>query len=374
MRIELDASGSVEGLGQLIQTVAADPRTQGLLILAGDDNQFTPEQVDPLLLQTTLPLFGGVFPGIIYGRNKLMRGTIVAGLPKPPKVHVIAGLSDMDTNYDDLIDERIREIDKTRTMFVFVDGLARRISALIDGLFNVFGLEFNYLGGGAGSLSLKQKPCLFTNRGLLADCAVLALSELESGIGVAHGWRAIGGPFSVTESDRNIIRSLDWRPAFDIYKDLVEKSARVKITDVNFFDIAKYHPFGISKIGTERVIRDPLRKLEDGSLVCVGEVPPQALVDVMTGDVNSLVDAAGMALNLSLDSYRGPEAAERTVLFIDCISRVLCMQNEFEQELEAVHLRDTPMIGALTIGEIANSGKDYLEFYNKTAVIGVLES
>jgi len=58
-------------------------------------------------------------------------------------------------------------------------------------------------------------------------------------------------------------------------------------------------------------------------------------------------------------------------LFIDCISRVLFLDDSFPLELQAVHERQLPLIGALTIGEIANSGKDYLDFYNKTAVVGM---
>ncbi|MFC2092297.1 FIST N-terminal domain-containing protein [Bacteroidota bacterium] len=69
----------------------------------------------------------------------------------------------------------------------FVDGFSKRISSLIDSLFNIFGLEFNYIGGGASSLDMQQNPCFFTNNGLLMDSAVLALLDIESGIGVCHG-------------------------------------------------------------------------------------------------------------------------------------------------------------------------------------------
>jgi hypothetical protein len=51
----------------------------------------------------------------------------------------------------------------------------------------------------------------------------------------------------------------------------------------------------------------------------------------------------------------------------------LFLEKNFAYELEAVHDGQMPLIGALTLGEIANNGKDYLEFYNKTSVVGVLE-
>ena len=57
--------------------------------------------------------------------------------------------------------------------------------------------------------------------------------------------------------------------------------------------------------------------------------------------------------------------------FIDCISRVLFMEDNFKKELEAVS-DGVFTFGALTIGEIASMGDAYLEFYNKTAVVAVL--
>jgi len=372
MIIKIEREGTVGGLAQVIDDLSQRTSVQGLLILACDDNGFTPDNIDPLLKRIALPFFGGVFPQIINGREQMSRGTIVAGLPRTPDVQIITGLSDPSLVFDEVLERQIPVTGEIKTMFVFVDGLASRIGALIDGLFNIFGLEFSYLGGGAGSLSMRRKPCLFTNQGLLQDCATLAMVDIRSGVGVAHGWQPISGPYSVTESDRNVIQTLDWRPAFEIYKEIVERdSGRVFATD-NFFDIAKYYPFGISKIDAESIVRDPVMKREDGALVCVGEVPPQAQVDILTADVESLVAAATKALSMGLKSYSGaPE--DRVLLFMDCISRVLCLKEDYHLELDAVCNSGLPVIGALTIGEIANSGKSYLEFYNKTAVVGVVE-
>ncbi len=257
-------------------------------------------------------------------------------------------------------------------MFVFVDGLSTRIASLITDLFGVFGLDLNYVGGGAGSLSFVQKPCLFTNEGLIQDSAVLGLMDWESGIGVNHGWQRISGPFKVTESERNVIKSLDWQPAFDVYRGVVEEASGQTFTDDNFFDISKGYPFGIARMGTEKIVRDPISLADNGGLVCVGEVPENSHVDILVGDVSSLVSAAGTALEDAKNRFAG-EPSDRMVLFIDCISRVLYLEEAFAQELSAVHEPDVPLIGALTLGEIANTGEDYLEFYNKTAVIAVLE-
>ncbi len=371
MFIQVDRTGTVAKLTEMLQEVTRHENIKGVLILAGDANNFTPAQVDQDLKNMPVPVFGGIFPEIIYGQKKLIHGTIVAGLSVEPNVQIISHLSDMSADYDELIDEKIPDLGSTKTMLIMVDGLAKRIGSLIDSLFNVFGLEVNYIGGGAGSLSFQQKPCLFTNQGLIQDSAVLALLDMNSGIGVNHGWSTVSGPFKVTEVDRNIIKTLDYRPAFEVYREVVEKASGQVFTGDNFFNIAKGYPFGINKIGSEKIVRDPITLGENGSLICVGEVPKEGYVDILSGNVSSLVTAAGKALTRGQQAFKG--TTPQTTFFIDCISRVLFLEKDFDQELKAVSTENMPLIGALTLGEIANSGKDYLEFYNKTAVIGVLE-
>ncbi len=370
MIIKSGKTGSAAELAQLLDSVSQNELVKSILILACDENGYTPETINSILKNVSIPVFGGIFPQIILEKENLGRGCIVAGLSNKAHIQVISGLSDEAIDYENILEEKMLGIN-AKTMFVLVDGLSTRISALIDSLFNVLGLECNYIGGGAGSLSFKQKPCLFTNEGLIQDSAILAAVETECGVGVGHGWTEVAGPFKVTESERNVIKTLDWRPAFQVYKEVVENHSRRKFTSHNFFDIAKSYPFGINKLGTEKIVRDPLMVRDDDSLVCVGEVPQEFYVHILTGDSNSLINAARGAMELGKKSFNGT-VDNKTILFIDCISRVLFLEENFACELEAVHNQQMPLIGALTLGEIANNGKDYLEFYNKTSVVGVL--
>ncbi|MEL6842183.1 MAG: FIST N-terminal domain-containing protein [Bacteroidota bacterium] len=373
MKINLEESGSNEALISLLQQYDQDTSVEGIMILSCDANQLDPQQIDPQLYQLCKPVFGGVFPEIIHGRQKYERGSIVVGLSQEPQVNLITDLANPEHDLADIIDYQLPDLDGIETMFVMVDGLAERIGDLIRGIFEIVGQDLNIIGGGAGSLSFEQRPCIFTNEGMKEDCAQLVLTGIKSGIGVSHGWKSISGPYRVTKANGNTIEALDWQPAFDIYRKVVEAASSQTFGEGNFFDIAKGFPFGINKLGTEKVVRDPIILNEQGELVCVGEVAEGSYVDILQGNVASLVSAAQTALERGLDEFPGvPE--QPLHFFIDCISRVLFLEEEFSQELDAVYQEGCPMIGALTLGEIANSGKEYLEFYNKTAVIGVLET
>lgn len=372
MNIKICQTGKMDSFEQNLNDLNADTNVKAIMILACDANGFTPEKVDPLLAKSRAPVFGGIFPQIIGNGKNMEKGTIMAGLLDDINTLTIPELSSDQADMDQKIVSVLQGLDcLDKTIFVFVDGLSTRISALIDGLFNNIGLMSNYIGGGAGSLSFEQKPCIFTSRGLQADSAVLAVSDVKSGIGVAHGWAQISQAMKVTESEKNRVISLNWEPAFQVYQQVIQAHSGSSFENASFFDIAKAHPLGIVKLDTEMVVRDPIL-MENDQLICVGEVPQGSFVYILQGDRDSLINGAVQARESALENFPG-NVNRSSMLFMDCISRVLFMEDDFKMELRAVDDRNLA-IGALTLGEIANTGDSYLEFYNKTAVVGILEN
>lgn len=376
MHVVHDSSPSPDTFKKQLTLLSDKADIRLIVALACDANGFAPEQIDPILKAQKTSLIGGVFPQLIIENQRLETGFILIGLAQEAQIKIVRGLSDQDLDYESELEDADIDISNTGTTLVFVDGLARRISALVESLFNVFGLETNYIGGGAGSLSFEQRPCLFTNEGFLGDSAAIAFTGMESGIGVAHGWTELVGPLKVTESQGNRIISLDWKPAYQVYRDAVEANGQVRFSESDFFEVAKSHPFGISKLGAEKVVRDPISTDDDGAITCVGEVPQNAFVHILTGNHDSLVNAAALALQRASEAKgSNAESPGTLTLLVDCISRFLFLGDEFHRELDAA-TRDKhiPVIGMLTLGEIANSRKDYLEFYNKTSVVGILDT
>jgi len=371
MKIQYFHQTDIESLEKQLLDCQSDDSIKGVMILACEANNYNDEKIESVLKAMDIPVFGGIFPSLIMNYEKIDTGFIIAGFEVKPIVNLIENISSPETNFDEILESIVPYYTESKTTFVFIDGFSERIDELFKSIFAIFGVESNFIGGGAGSLSNKQMAALISNQGILRDCAVVSGIDMHSGIGVKHGWTSISGPYKVTSSDKTIIAEIDYKPAFHVYKEVVEKHSGKIFTEDNFFEIAKGYPFGINKIGMEKTVRDPLTKGENDSLICVGEIEKGSFVDILNGNNESLIHAAGEAVKTA---YRNRvEAPKKFIFFADCISRVLFLNDAFTDEIKEVMSHNTrrlPMIGALTIGEIANSGKDYLEFFNKTSVIG----
>jgi len=342
---------------------AAARGAESLILLACDDNGCTPEQFDDWLRGLAVPICGGVFPQLIHEWQNHEQGYIVVGLPDTTTVYNIPGLSDPDADFTAALATALGDDEPPQSLLLLVDGLSSRIGALLDAVYDNLGSDPVYFGGGAGSLSFRSQPCLFSNQGMLMDHAQLTVMPWPFGLGVEHGWEKFAGPFAVTSSTRNVIHALDFRPAFDVYREHVEADSGRRFDDANFFDIAKAYPFGLEKPDGTILVRDPINRTAT-NLNCIGEVPANSVVHLLKGKATNLIRAAAAG------AAAVPRGAGPAILS-DCISRVLFLENDFRLELDAVKqsLGDRPLFGMLTLGEIANGGDYCLEFYNKTFVL-----
>ncbi len=341
----------------------------GVLLFFGEERPPDPDDVIAGLVARDLPFFGGIFPGVISGAARCPTGAIVKVLPLAAPPVVVEGLG------TDLTDglAKIDEIDTSGglTAVILVDGLTSDIDRFLREMFNRMGDAVHYFGGGAGSLSLERKPCILTRDGLVEDAAVVGFVPLETHLGVRHGWRKIMGPIVATRTRKNVIVELNWRNAFEVYSEAIEQDTGKILTRENFFELTNGHPFGMYREGSEDVVRDPIQVTDSGELVCVGEVPENTVLNILTGDADSLIDAAGQAAD---DCFVGSNPGIRDFLVADCISRVIFLEDGFERELATVQSRIDRRVpgvvleGVLTLGEISSYGEGSIEFFNKTIV------
>lgn len=360
-------------LAQALRRVDALSDVGSLLLFSCDENNYPVDQVNVLLAQLTKPIMGGVFPQVLHGDRAYNTGFVLVALKERLTVRVVDQLSSDDADYEALVEQAFEGVESAPTMFVFVDGLAKRVASLVDGLYVNFGTQPKYIGGGAGSLSFVQKPCLYSNQGLLMDAAVIGMSAAQTALGVGHGWKSIVPDWQVTKVDRNVVQEINYKPAFEVYQQAVNQHSRTPITRENFFDIAQSFPFGINKLAGEKIVRDPIAVTPEGYIVCVGELSQGDYVDLLTAQPQDLFEAARQTAEMA--QQQGSGQPHRMTLFIDCISRALFLKDAFNQEVAIVRSvtgEQTPLVGALVLGEIANSGAGYLEFYNKTSVVGLL--
>lgn len=372
MQQHFEASGTVEGFSNALQTLTAQEGVQAVLVLACDENGWTPDTIDTHLQAAPVPVMGGIFPQIAYKGTNYRQGTLLVGVNSTPNIGVVEGLSAEQTQFEEAlatIEATWPEQTSPQTYFVVVDGLSSRISAFVESLFFTFGLEHNFIGGGAGSLSFVQRPCLITPTGLKEDAALVVRLPIPSVIGVAHGWKPISDAFTVTSSERNVVKSIDWEPAAELYARLIKAHSGQQINADNFFSIAKSYPLGIARLDAELIVRDPLMMNAQGEITCVGEVPEGCRMMLLHGNPGTLMGAATCAHRQATSHLAPKEQAD--LLLIDCISRVLFLDDMITHELKEVS-KGQNVFGAFTLGEIANSGSDYLAFYNKTVVLGAL--
>ncbi len=226
------------------------------------------------------------------------------------------------------------------------------------------------VGGAAGDDGAFKATHVGVSGGASPDAAAAlhAFSPKPWGVGVDHGLRPTTGRMRVTRAERNVVRELDGRPAFEAYREhAARRGIALQPESAGPFLIG--NELGIFFFDQLHRARAPLSVGPDGSLACAGEIPQGSSVCILDGEPDSMVAAAGRAAEEARRSLGGGEAA--AVLLFDCVCRGMILDHQFGREIDAVRTAfpGVPVAGFLTYGEIARFKGRMDGWHNATAVV-----
>ncbi len=170
------------------------------------------------------------------------------------------------------------------------------------------------------------------------------------------------------QTDDHTIIQLNFEPALKVYQEIVEQHDGRLFSEHEFIELAKTYPFGIDRLDDEVLVRDPLT-FEQDSLVCVGKIPENTMLYILSGKSDNLLEAVATATKQKLTN-----TTQRQGIVFDCIGRKIFLEDKFNTELTSIcqALGDNSAVfGALVLGEIASGQSGSISFHNKTAVVAI---
>ena len=334
----------------------------GVLALAAEaDREDAVPLLQGLCRARGIPLRGAVFPALVSGGRFLRHGVVLLRLDSLPLARIYSPLAPADPSRPAVVEElcadvvsRLERPRDTSLLLVF-DAMVPDISTLLDALYLRLADGVRYLGVNAGSETFRPMPCLFDEEREIQDGVLALLLPGHPGAVVDHGYQAPERKISATATEGNRIITIDWRPAFEVYQEVVREEYGVPIDRETFYRYAVHFPFGIVRADGQIIVRIPVALEADGSLFCVGEVPPHALLTLLRAPA---VDSAATVERLArgLEQLHGDTTGTELLAFY-CAGRRLHLGERAETELAELAARTAArsVAGALSLGEIGHS-------------------
>ncbi|MEO1259917.1 MAG: FIST C-terminal domain-containing protein [Bacteroidota bacterium] len=348
-----------------------------IMVLLAEESANNIEALINFFNQQGISFFGGLFPGLVYGTERLEQGCILKKFKTAATPFLVKNLSDKTLEGINRI--ILPATDEKMTIIILLDGLTSNINHFLESLNNIIGDKVNFIGGGAGSGSLQQQLCLFNNDGFFMDAAICCVIENKSNLGVRHGWKKLAGPLVATASEGPRIIQLNWQNAFEVYKSYMESDNGKTVTKENFLEHTKDYPFGIFRENADEIVRDPIGVNAQGDVTCIGEVPANTVLHILKSSSEMLIEAASDAMKECKSNATEPFNPENTFV-VDCITRPSALGDRFSEELQAIRNQldvqqpEQEPFGILSLGEISSYGDGLLEFFNKTIVVGTFHA
>jgi len=242
-----------------------------------------------------------------------------------------------------------------RVLVLLADGLCGDLMEVVRGAYEVTGASVPLVGGCAGDdMAMRSTSQIFGARVLNQALVAAAIgSDSPIGIGVSHSLLPVGEPMLVTSSSGVSVKSLDDRPALDVYLETL-KAPQASASREAFAAFAATHPLGIPRRDRIEIRYVTGADLETRSLTCITGLPQGGMTMFMQGDSVSVLGDAEYACREACSGLAG--AAPIGMLLFDCVAlRSVLESASADGDFECMQERlgPLPVAGFYTYGEIA---------------------
>lgn len=347
----------------------------GVLALVPEAERSCIERLQRAAREAELGLAGAVFPALVLDDRFVSEGAWLFFFDEMPFVVLEDAPPALEAQADTA--ERLSSAlrphlggEEPHTLVLFCDALNPSVATLLDELYLRLADRVSYAGANAGSETFQPIPCLFDGSRVAGASVLAVLLRRRDSAAIAHGYPVPERLTTATSTVGNRILQIDWRPAFDVYRELASAQYGVSIDRESFYANAVHFPFGIVRANGVILVRIPVALEDDGSLFCIGEVPASSVLTLL--EAPTLDSANTVQSLLEQLAASGPSLEAEDLLLFYCAGRRLHLGIDAAcREIDDLRARSRArrVAGALSLGEIGASARwDYPLFHNAALV------
>ena len=251
---------------------------------------------------------------------------------------------------------------------IFCDTPALNHSPILLGMQEGLGRAFTIAG------AINPGGLFFQNR-LLSDAigGIIFSGKMTFAAGLDHGWQPLGKPRIIDDSDGNLIRTINGKPAASIYQEYFPDDfpSLASLPAGKLRDIGLLYPLGLGARHPKGYInKSPSGMLPDNSLICQGNIPRGSPVHLMIGDKDSCRQASQQTAMAVRDKMGGKNP--KLVLIFASLSRRKLFGRSAIQEINRIKEilgLACPVFGMYTHGEFGAATPMDLQTHNASIQI-----
>lgn len=361
---------------QILDTWQGDGASIGVLALMAESERDALPVLQQACRERKIPLCGAMFPALVTDSGFVTRGAWLLCLDQMPPGFLLPNLEPdaeaaaarIESAVMQLLPGEYARADRP-TLYMVFDGMLPSIATILDRLYLRLADKVGYAGVNAGNERFQPMPCLFDAENVASDGVLGLLLPADTPFFLEHGYPAPRHFMLATSSEGNRIITIDWRPAFDVYKEIIAGEYGVALTRENFYHFSVHYPFGILRANGDVAVRFPVALCDDGSLQCIGEVPENGMLVLMQASSAS----SDRCIDRLVGNLRagGRTLEERPLLTFVCAGRRMHLGDPAAaEELAELKRRSgaSTLFGALSLGEIGAGESGYPMFHNAALV------